>query len=124
MWGVPLRNFYFFYIFHLLLFLLFFFFLRGGLGQRWKIPDLSPKKIYSKLALQKEILKKDNLCSRPLGPRQKVLEADRKEFSDIVDVLTENIIDDLLSSLKPIQWRDFIVRMTNLFCHFYHKKCT
>ena len=69
------------------------------------------KERYSKLVLQKEISKKVNFCNKPLGPRQRILETDRSEFSSIVEVLTGNNIDDLLSSLKPNQWRDFIVRL-------------
>ena len=69
------------------------------------------KERYSKLVHQKEIAKQENLINRPLGPRQKILETDRIEFSKIVDDITGNKMEELTKSLKPNQWRDFMVRL-------------
>ena len=70
------------------------------------------KERYSKLLQEKSVAKNVSYLNKPLGPRQRILEVDRIEFFDIVEEVTRNSSDDLLSSLKPLQWRDFIVKIT------------
>lgn len=67
---------------------------------------------YSKLIQEKSVAKNVSFLNKPLGPRQIILEADRIEFFDIVEEVTGNSSDDLLSNLKPVQWRDFVVKIT------------
>ena len=65
---------------------------------------------YSKLLNQKEITKKDKFETRPLGPRNTILECDRKEFFQLLDEVTGRKWDNLVTCLKPVLWRNFIVR--------------
>ena len=64
---------------------------------------------YSKLIKQKDTTKKHRFDNRPLGPRNNILESDRREFSEIMEDLTGSKLE-ALSSLKPNGWRDVIVR--------------
>ena len=66
---------------------------------------------YSKLFKQRKLSKKLKFANRPLGPRKAILESDRNEFATIFEVLTGSKLEDLVSTLKPIQFRDFIVRI-------------
>ena len=65
----------------------------------------------SQLSRQKEVSKKLKYENRPLGARKAILEADRKDFVNIVEGSTGSKFENLLTSLKPIQFRDFIVRL-------------
>ena len=70
------------------------------------------KERHSKLIKEKQQTKNHSFLNKPLGPRQRILETDRREFFDIVEEASGHSTDELLSSLKPLQWRDFIVRLT------------
>ena len=52
----------------------------------------------------------DRFESRPLGPRNTILDCDRKEFCQLLEEVTGRKCETLLNCLKPVQWRDFIVR--------------
>ena len=64
-----------------------------------------------KMFKQKEMSKKLKFAKRPLGPRTKILESDRTDFADIIEELTGSKIKHLLTSLKPIQWRNLVIRL-------------
>ena len=66
---------------------------------------------HEKLLLEKASKKKSKLENQPLGLRRQILESDCKQFSDIVEDVTKCNIENLLSNFKPIQWRDFVVRL-------------
>ena len=66
---------------------------------------------YSKLALHKETSKKLKYDNRPLGVRKSILESDRKEFSETFECETGSKVEVLVNSLKPIQFRDLVVRV-------------
>ena len=65
---------------------------------------------YSKLLKEKDDYNKLRFENRPLGTRNTVLESERKEFSELFEKSTKNKLAVLVRSLKPIQWRDIIVR--------------
>jgi hypothetical protein len=66
---------------------------------------------YKKLVLEKETLKEIQNEKRPLGPRQHILRLDLKQFSLLLEKLSGSKIEDTIANLKPLQWRDFVVRM-------------
>ena len=66
----------------------------------------------SKLMIQHEVSRKTRFSNRPLGLRNSILEADRSEFVQMCEEVTGSDIETLLTTLKPLQWRNFIVRMT------------
>ena len=49
--------------------------------------------------------------NRTLGPRTAILEIERQEFTQICESLTGCKMEALLSDLKPVQFRDFVVRI-------------
>ena len=69
------------------------------------------KERHTRLLAEKSKTKNNNFLNKPLGPRQRILESDRIEFCDALEEVTGNSIDDLISNLKPLQWRDFLVRL-------------
>ena len=69
------------------------------------------KERHKRLLAEKSKTKNLHFLNKPLGPRQRILESDRIEFCDALEEVTGNCIDDLLFNLKPLQWRDFIVRI-------------
>ena len=66
---------------------------------------------YAKLAQEKEASKKQKHDNRPLGVRKAILESDRNEFSQAFECETGSSIKTLVGKLKPIQFRDLIVRV-------------
>ena len=66
---------------------------------------------YSNLNKEKILSKKSKYENRPLGPRTAILERDRKKFAKVFQEVTGNALHDLLATLKPIQFRDFVVRV-------------
>ena len=66
---------------------------------------------YSNLSKQKDLSKKLKYENRPLGVRMSILESDRQEFVKIFEGLTGCQLATLIVSLKPIQFRDCIVRV-------------
>ena len=69
------------------------------------------KRRFSKLCSQQDLSKKLKFENRPLGPRNPILESDRRDFAATFEDLTGNKLENILVSLKPIQWRDYIVRV-------------
>jgi hypothetical protein len=65
---------------------------------------------YSKLLKEKDDYNKLRFENRPLGTKNTVLESERKDFSELFEKSTKNKLAVLVRSLKPIQWRDIIVR--------------
>ena len=65
---------------------------------------------FSKLLKEKDDYNKLRFENRPLGPRNTVVENDRREFSELFELTTRNKLVVLVKSLKPIQWRDILVR--------------
>ena len=55
--------------------------------------------------------KKSKLENKPLGPKHRVSESDRIRFKELVEELQESPVESLLSEIKPLQWRRFIVRL-------------
>ena len=74
--------------------------------------DQRAKMRFSKLMKQHEISRKTKFENRPLGIRNSILETDRSDFVQTLEELTESSINNLLKTLKPVQWRNLIVRMT------------
>ena len=54
--------------------------------------------------------KKERFKTRPLGPRNTILDCDRKEFFELIEKVTGRRLETVLTCLKPVKWRDFIVR--------------
>ena len=65
---------------------------------------------HSKLIKQDDISKKIKFENRPLGPRTCILESDRREIVQICEEITGSSVENLLTTLKPVQWRNLIVR--------------
>ena len=74
--------------------------------------DQRAKLRFSKLMKNHEISRKIKFKSRPLGIRNSILESDRSDFVQTLEEVTESSIENLLKTLKPVQWRNLIVRMT------------
>ena len=70
------------------------------------------KQRFSKLMIQHEMLKREKFSNRPLGLRNPILETDRSEFIGLCEEITGSEIGTRLTTLKPLQWRNFIVRLT------------
>ena len=66
---------------------------------------------YSELFKQKGLSKKLKYENKPLGLRTAILESDRQEFTQLLEDSTGSRMESLLSSLKPVQFRDYIVRV-------------
>ena len=73
--------------------------------------DLRTKNRYLRLLIEKEQRSLDRLKNRPLGSRHRILGIHRSQFSQIVDEVGEDTFEVSLSTMKPIQWRDYIVRL-------------
>ena len=70
------------------------------------------KQRFSKLMIQHEVSKKEKFAKRPLSTRNSILETDRSEFVKLCEEATGSDIETLLTTLKPLQWRNLIVRIT------------
>jgi hypothetical protein len=66
---------------------------------------------HSKLIEQNKESKKIKLVNRPLGLRNTILESDRREIVEICEQITGSSLDLVLNNFKPVQWRNFIVRL-------------
>ena len=66
---------------------------------------------YSDLSKQKGLSKKLKHENKPLGVRNAILESDRQDFVKVFEENTGSKLESLLTSLKPTQFRDFIVRV-------------
>ena len=66
---------------------------------------------YEELFKHKGTSSKLKYENKPLGVRNAILESDRKEFKKTLEDLIGTELDGLLSSLKPVQFRDYIVRV-------------
>ena len=69
------------------------------------------KRRYENLINEKDAYKKSKLENKPLGPKHRVSESDRIRFKELVEELQESPVESLLSEIKPLQWRRFIVRL-------------
>jgi hypothetical protein len=67
---------------------------------------------FSKLMTQHEVSRKVKFVNRSLGLRNPILETDRSEFVQTCEEVTGCDIENLLKTLKPLQWRNLIVRIT------------
>ena len=76
-----------------------------------KKKDDRTKMRFANLSKAKTLSKKKKFENRTLGPRTAVLEFDRQEFTQIFESFTGSKMEALLSDLKPIQFRDFVVRI-------------
>ena len=57
-----------------------------------------------------EASKKLQLENKPLGPRHRIIGADRNRFKDIIEEITEDSIENMVKDMKPLKWRNCIVR--------------
>ena len=73
--------------------------------------DDRAKMRYANLNKEKTFSKKMKFKNRTLGPRTAILEIERQEFTQICESLTGCKMEALLSDLKPVQFRDFVVRV-------------
>ena len=48
---------------------------------------------------------------RRLGPTHRILDSDRYYFIKILEDLTSKSVADLLTDLRPLEWRNTLVRM-------------
>jgi hypothetical protein len=72
--------------------------------------DKRQKRQLNTLLQEKEATKQLQQENKPLGPRHRVREVDRKQFADLIEELTgENIKKDL-KQRRPLQWRNFLVK--------------
>ena len=67
---------------------------------------------FSKLMIQHEVSRKVKFVNRSLGLRNSILETDRSEFVKTCEEVTGCDIESILTTLKPLQWRNLIVRIT------------
>ena len=65
---------------------------------------------FSNLVKEKVLSKKSKYEHRPLGPRNAILESDRQEFEQIFQDATGSELKGLVTTLKPVQFRDLVVR--------------
>ena len=49
--------------------------------------------------------------NRLLGPRNAILESDRQEFVQLFHETTGSELKDIVTTLKPVQFRDLVVRV-------------
>ena len=73
--------------------------------------DKRIKKRIETLIKRKEDYKNLKSEKRPLGPMHRILSTQRKEFLDLIKEVKEIGTDSFLDSLKPLQWRQFVVRI-------------
>ena len=59
---------------------------------------------------EKERVDKFKMENKPLGPKQRVLGADRVELRAIIEEITGEAIEVIVKRSKPFTWRQFIVR--------------
>jgi hypothetical protein len=69
------------------------------------------KVTYSNLLKDKVLSKKLKYENRPLGSRIAILESDRFEFAQTFEETTGNELDNLVTTLKLVHFRDLIVRV-------------
>ena len=69
------------------------------------------KKRYKNLVTEKETYKKTRLENKPLGPTHRIVESDRIRFKVLVEEVQQSSVETLLTEMKPLQWRRFIVRL-------------
>ena len=66
---------------------------------------------YEDLFKHKGISSKLKYENKPLGVRNSIMESDRQKFQKTLEDIIRPKLDDLISSLKPVQFRDYIVRV-------------
>ena len=66
---------------------------------------------FSKLMIQHEVSRKVKFVNRSLGLRNPILESDRSQFVQTCEDVAGCDIENLITTLKPLQWRNFIVRL-------------
>ena len=76
-----------------------------------KKQDERAKMRISQLFKRKGLSKKLKYENRPLGPRKAILESDRNEFIQFFEESTRSDFETLLTTSKPIQFRDLLVRV-------------
>ena len=72
--------------------------------------DKRTKKRIQTLNKRKEDYKNLKSDKRPLGPTHRILGTQRKEFLGLIKEVQENETESFLDNLKPLQWRQFVVR--------------
>ena len=75
-----------------------------------KTEDKRTKKRIETLNKRKEDYKNLKSDKRPLGPMHRILGTQRKEFLGLIKEVKELDTDSYLENLKPIQWRQLVVR--------------
>jgi hypothetical protein len=68
------------------------------------------KKQHNSMLKESESNKNLQRENKPLGPRHRVLGADRKTFRELVEDITGENIENTMKQRKLINWRNFIVR--------------
>jgi hypothetical protein len=59
---------------------------------------------------KKEAYKLLRLENKPLGPKHRILGKNRIKFLELVKMETGVEVEDYLDTMKPLQWRQFIVK--------------
>ena len=69
------------------------------------------KKRYETLLKNKEAYKKSQLENKPLGPKHRILRSNIEMFKEIIEEITDEDIQKLLKQMKPLEWRNYLVRL-------------
>ena len=72
--------------------------------------DKRQKRQLNTLLQEKDANKQLQQENKPLGPRHRVLEIDRKQFADLIEEMTGENIQKELKQRRPLQWRNFLVK--------------
>ena len=76
-----------------------------------KAQDKRAKRRFETLSKEKQSYKQMQAELRPLGPRHRILETDKKKFTEIVEEISGNKIETSLTDMKPLRWRNYIIRL-------------
>lgn len=76
-----------------------------------KADETRAKKRFSQLVSDRDAYKKAKKENRPLGPKHRIHCADRERFKELVEKMQDQSMKRLMKDLKPLKWRNKIVRL-------------
>ena len=69
------------------------------------------EKRYSKLISDREAYIRTREENRPRGPKHRIHCADKNRFKELIEQMQDTSMKTLLTELKPLRWRNKIVRL-------------
>ena len=76
-----------------------------------KADENRTKRRFSKLKSDREAYRKAKEENRPLGPKHRIQRVDRERFKILIEQMQDQSMNTLLKDLKPLKWRNKIVRL-------------